>query len=183
MGQNRRNPIGWACQLSCACRMGCFWAVAISLAYGSLSSISHLARFGTVTPFRYIPSQWLAHNGSIVWAWLTQALVTFRHITAALYGHHQGKPIVTFRYIPPGSTFAPSYVCTIGSAYVTDGLSLWYVCTLVRLFHSTSVPLAQLMRGISHAYGTFVLEHACTTASLLRMTLSSNKNDSHYCSY
>jgi len=54
----------------------------------------------------------------------------------------------------------------IGSAYVTDRLSLWYVCTLVRLFHSTSVPLAQLMGGISHVYSTLVLEYACTIMRL-----------------
>jgi hypothetical protein len=163
--------------------MGGFWAVVISLAYGSLANVGHLARFGTVTPFRYVWSQWSAHNGSIVWSLLTQALVTFRHITAACYGHWQVNPIVTFRNIPPGSTLVPSYVCTIGSAYVTDKLSLWYVCTLVRLFCGTSVPLTQLMGGISQAYGTPVLEYVCTRASLLRMTLSSNKNGSHYRSY
>jgi len=146
--------------------MGSFWAVVISLAYGSLSSVGHLARFGTVAPFRCIPSQWLAHNGSIICAWLTQAVVTFRHITAALYGHRQGKPIVTFRNNPPGSTLVPSYACTISSAYVTDRLSLWYVCTLVRLFYGTPVPLAQLMGGISQAYGTPVLEYACTIMRL-----------------
>jgi hypothetical protein len=38
MGQNRRNPIGWACQFSRACRVDGFWAVVISLAYRSLLS-------------------------------------------------------------------------------------------------------------------------------------------------
>jgi hypothetical protein len=137
--------------------MGSFWAVVISLAYGSLSSVGHLA--------------WISH------------ILTFRYITAACYGHLQVNPIVTFRNIPPGSTFVPSYVCTIGSAYLTDRLSLWYVCTLVRLLYGTSVPLAQLMVDISQAYGILVLEYACTRASLLRMTLSSNKNGSHYRSY
>ncbi len=160
-----------------------FWDFMISLAYGSLASVGHLAWPGDVSTFRYIPSQCAAHNGSIIWAWLTQAFVTFRHITAACYGHCQVKPAVTFRNIPPDSTPVLQYTCTIsqaygkhklplwyactiGSAYVTDRLSLWYVCTLVRLFHGTPVPLAQLMGGISQAYGTPVLEYVCTIMRL-----------------
>jgi len=129
--------------------MGSFWAVVISLAYGSLSSVEHLTRIGSLATFRYIPSQCAAHNGSIIWAWLTQAFVTFRHITAACYGHRQVKPAVTLRNISPGSTHV-----------------LQYACTLVRLFHSTPVPLAQLMGGISQAYGTPVLEYVCTVMRL-----------------
>ena len=160
-----------------------FWNFTISLAYGSLVIVGHLAWISHILTFRYIPSQCAAHNGSIVWAWLTQAFVTLRYITTALYGHRQVKPAETFRNIPPGSTHVLQYactisqaygkhklplwyVCTIGSAYVTDKLSLWYVCTLVHLFHSTFVPLAQLMGGISQAYGTHVLEYVCTIMRL-----------------
>ncbi len=129
--------------------MAAFWRFLISLAYGSLATLAHLARIGRILPGCHISLQRLPHRRTV--------LITIAYRSGLLIIR---AGLITIAYLIRDGDVSGRIdkdLLSIKNADVSgriDKLSLWYKRTTVQTYYSTGVLQAQLMLQISSAYVT-----------------------------